>query len=84
MKEVITWDTLDCVFIPFQPGFEYIRCDVYQRVFASSETNPDDIIKCFLLFPLQIYFDFSGYVDMALGISIVLGISWEYVERATD
>ena len=28
-----------------------------------------------LLFPLQIYFDFSGYVDMALGISKILGIS---------
>lgn len=43
--------------------------------FQSSVTNPDGIIKCFLLFPLQIYFDFSGYVDMALGISIILGIS---------
>ncbi len=43
--------------------------------FASSLTNSDDIIKCFLLFPLQIYFDFSGYVDMALGVSIILGIS---------
>ena len=43
--------------------------------FASSETNPDDIIKCFLLFPLQIYFDFSGYVDMALGASTILGIN---------
>ena len=41
--------------------------------------NPDlfgsrDLIKGFLLFPLQIYFDFSGYVDMALGISAFLGI----------
>ncbi len=27
-----------------------------------------------LLFPLQIYFDFSGYVDMALGVSNILGI----------
>ena len=33
-----------------------------------------DIVKAFLLFPIQIYFDFSGYVDMALGISITLGI----------
>jgi len=33
-----------------------------------------DLIKGFLLFPLQIYFDFSGYVDMALGISVFLGI----------
>jgi alginate O-acetyltransferase complex protein AlgI len=33
-----------------------------------------DIIKAYLLFPLQIYFDFSGYVDMALGISKILGV----------
>jgi alginate O-acetyltransferase complex protein AlgI len=33
-----------------------------------------DLIKGFLLFPLQIYFDFSGYVDMALGISAFIGI----------
>ena len=33
-----------------------------------------DLVKGFLLFPLQIYFDFSGYVDMALGISALLGI----------
>jgi alginate O-acetyltransferase complex protein AlgI len=41
--------------------------------------NPDiaegkDLIKAYLLFPLQIYFDFSGYVDMALGISKILSI----------
>jgi alginate O-acetyltransferase complex protein AlgI len=34
----------------------------------------EDLVKGFLLFPLQIYFDFSGYVDMALGISAFLGI----------
>ena len=34
----------------------------------------EDLIKGFLLFPLQIYFDFSGYVDMALGISSFMGI----------
>ena len=33
-----------------------------------------DLIKGFLLFPLQIYFDFSGYIDMALGSSAFLGI----------
>ena len=42
--------------------------------------NPDvaegkDIIKAYLLFPLQIYFDFSGYVDMALGASKILSIN---------
>jgi len=35
---------------------------------------PEDLIKGFLLFPLQIYFDFSGYVDMALGISNIFSI----------
>lgn len=39
-----------------------------------SEINPADLLKGFLLFPLQIYFDFSGYIDMALGISSILGI----------
>ena len=34
----------------------------------------EDLIKGYLLFPLQIYFDFSGYIDMALGLSIFLGI----------
>ena len=34
----------------------------------------EDLIKGYLLFPLQIYFDFSGYIDMALGTSIFLGI----------
>ena len=37
--------------------------------------NQGDYIKAFLLFPLQIYFDFSGYVDMALGVSKILSIN---------
>ena len=41
--------------------------------------NPNDfsseyLFRSFLLFPLQIYFDFSGHIDMALGASIILGI----------
>ncbi len=37
--------------------------------------NSTHLIKAFLLFPIQIYFDFSGYVDMALGISAICGIN---------
>jgi len=37
--------------------------------------NKADLIKAYYLFPLQIYFDFSGYVDMALGISNILSIN---------
>lgn len=40
-----------------------------------SLVNESDYIKAFLLFPLQIYFDFSGYVDMALGVSKILSIN---------
>jgi alginate O-acetyltransferase complex protein AlgI len=40
-----------------------------------SLTESKDLIKAFLLFPIQIYFDFSGYVDMALGVSKMLGIN---------
>ena len=40
-----------------------------------SLTDSKDLIKAFLLFPIQIYFDFSGYIDMALGVSKVLGIN---------
>ena len=37
--------------------------------------DPGNHFKAFLLFPLQIYFDFSGYVDMALGVSKILSIN---------
>ena len=36
--------------------------------------NNSSLLMAALLFPLQIYFDFSGYVDMALGISKILNI----------
>ena len=39
-----------------------------------SEVPKSYLIKGFLLFPLQIYFDFSGYIDMALGISLIFSI----------
>ena len=45
-------------------------------IFENPESlSPEDYFKGFLLFPLQIYFDFSGYIDMALGISKILNIN---------
>ncbi len=44
-------------------------------IFENPEAFTSSIIfKSFLLFPLQIYFDFSGYVDMAIGSAIIIGI----------
>ena len=39
-----------------------------------SNYESKDLFKAYILFPFQIYFDFSGYVDMALGASSILGI----------
>ena len=39
-----------------------------------SNFNSHDLLKAYILFPFQIYFDFSGYVDMALGASAIFGI----------
>ena len=45
-------------------------------IFADLEGfDPNFLFKAFMLFPLQIYYDFSGYVDMALGISSILSIN---------
>lgn len=42
---------------------------------APNNVPSSDLFKGFLLFPLQIYFDFSGYIDMALGISCFFSIN---------
>jgi len=48
---------------------------IIDPIFANpSDVASKDLIKGFMLFPLQIYFDFSGYIDMALGISNILSI----------
>lgn len=39
---------------------------------ASSSTN--EVITSFFLFPFQIYFDFSGYTDMAIGLALIFGV----------
>lgn len=44
-------------------------------IFANPENfNNESLLMGAFLFPVQIYFDFSGYVDMALGISKILNI----------
>ena len=48
---------------------------IIDPIFLSPENYTSEyLFRSFLLFPLQIYFDFSGYIDMALGASIFLGI----------
>ena len=48
---------------------------IIDPIFSSPENYSSEyLFRSFLLFPLQIYFDFSGYIDMALGASIFVGI----------
>jgi alginate O-acetyltransferase complex protein AlgI len=41
---------------------------------VSAQINWVDTLFAFYAFPIQIYCDFSGYMDMALGMSIILGV----------
>ena len=48
---------------------------IIDPIFLNPENYSSEyLFRSFLLFPLQIYFDFSGYIDMALGTSIFVGI----------
>jgi D-alanyl-lipoteichoic acid acyltransferase DltB (MBOAT superfamily) len=50
---------------------------VAQRVFAAAGNNPIDLFHAWygvLAYTMQIYFDFSAYSDMAVGISFLFGI----------
>ena len=42
---------------------------------ALNSSSNSEILSAFLLFPFQIYFDFSGYTDMAVGLARVLGVT---------
>jgi alginate O-acetyltransferase complex protein AlgI len=44
---------------------------IYSNIFTST---PMDCILLMLFYTFEIYFDFSGYSDMAIGISYMLGI----------
>jgi alginate O-acetyltransferase complex protein AlgI len=47
---------------------------VYDRVAAGAATTTLDAWAAALAFPIQLYFDFSGYADMAVGLARMLGI----------
>ena len=52
------------------------RAAVYvDEAFAAPGSQPAEILwRAALLFPLQVYGDFSGYSDIARGVSLILGI----------
>ena len=83
LKHKITFNKQNIKFglLLFLIGFikKVFLADNISEIINPFFDNPElyqskDLIKSFLLFPLQIYFDFSGYVDMALGVSYFLGI----------
>jgi alginate O-acetyltransferase complex protein AlgI len=48
--------------------------EVYLELFLNSTLPMFDAWICLFAFPLQVYFDFSAYTDMACGIALLFGI----------
>jgi alginate O-acetyltransferase complex protein AlgI len=55
----------------FADTFAVVVAWIYSNIFTST---PMDCILLMLFYTFEIYFDFSGYSDMATGISYMLGI----------
>ena len=80
-KIIFKSDNIKFGLVLFTIGFikKVYFADTIANVIDPIFLNPNEVpntylIKGFLLFPLQIYLDFSGYIDMALGISLIFSI----------
>jgi len=49
---------------------------VVEEVYNGEATSKLDYLVAFYAFPVQIYGDFSGYTDMAIGLALMLGIKF--------
>ena len=48
---------------------------IIDPIFLNIEAaSSSEILAAFLLFPNQIYFDFSGYTHMAIGLALIFNI----------
>ena len=81
-KFLINSDNIRFGLTLFLVGFfkKIFLADNIGLVIDPAFANPMDFSNEFLLisvmlYPLQIYFDFSGYIDMALGISNIFGVN---------
>lgn len=61
-KKVVIADNLALIATP-----------TFSRLLSSAPPPPDALWAC-MAYMLQIYFDFSGYCDMAIGLSLFFGI----------
>ena len=72
---MINWDDLSCGLYRFSIGLgkKVLLADTLSLFVAAGYADVDnlsriDAVVCILFYTLQIYFDFSGYCDMAVGI----------------
>ncbi|WP_297845391.1 MBOAT family protein [Pseudomonas sp.] len=63
MKKVLLAD-------PLAPGV----ASLYDRVSSGGSLAGPDVLLAGLSYGLQLYFDFSGYADMAIGLGLMFGI----------
>jgi len=63
MKKVLLADSL-------APGVDLL----YERAAAGEALTAPDVVLAAFSYGLQLYFDFSGYADMAMGLGLLFGI----------
>ena len=80
-KIILNYDNLKIGLLLFLLGFikkiffvDTIGSIIDPIFLEPTNFESKDLFKAYILFPFQIYFDFSGYVDMALGASYIFGI----------
>lgn len=78
----INWDNISCGIKIFSLGFfkKMILADTFAYAVTWGYTNMEtatsmDWLLIMLFYTFEIYFDFSGYSDMAVGISTMLNIT---------
>jgi alginate O-acetyltransferase complex protein AlgI len=78
LRNIYLGFTLFCLGLVKKVAFADSVAPIVDHVFSTSQVAPIGIVDAWagaLAYALQIYFDFSGYTDMALGMSAMLGIA---------
>lgn len=80
-KKKIDWDNIACGIKLFSFGLfkKLVLADTFSKAVQWGYANIDcttavDWILIMLFYTFEIYFDFSGYSDMAVGVSLMLNI----------
>ena len=82
------WESLGCGFVLFLIGVVKkvaiadtmaLVCDpLFQKAASGSLQSPGEAWIAAITYSIQIYFDFSGYSDMAIGLGLMFGLKMPF------